>query len=347
MKQLIVALLFAVAIPSSAVEVTAQGSGATMKAAIQDAKNNALEQVTGAFVVNQSTTDGRSVSSKSAQYSGGVVKKYQMTSSSYDGHVHDVTIVADVDPAKSNGMIVPTEIDLTEKSMQIQEHADRYSNVERIAKALDSRQAAFTTVPPKIEYVPRGEMVEVRVTTGVVLQKKWVDDVKIMSQQAGSPIDVKTSTSDVLWGIGVATAPFSLVGSSMIRTAAQFTANKPTSYIASNCFSRTNAVDVDECYAVGYMFGNVVRNDRFLVVVTLWSGDKLVQELPVAVVNDNQLFALHDDGTRLYFRTSAKERRFHSRGVVWFTDGMAIGRNAFMINAQQLAQVDRMEYALR
>lgn len=347
MKHFIVALLIATSLPALAVEVTAQGSGATMKAAIQDAKNNALEQVTGAFIVNQATTDGRAVSSKSAQYSGGVVKKYQLTSSSFDGRVHKVMIVADVDPAKTNGMIVPTEIDLTEQSFQIQEHADRYANVERIAKVLDDRQSAFAVTKPKIEYVPRGEFVEVRLTVGVTLQQKWVDDVRVMSRQSGSPIDITTSASDVLWGIGVATAPFSLVGSSMIRTAAQFTTQKPKSYIASNCFSRNNSVDVDECYAVGYMMGNVVRKDRFLVVVTLWSGDKLVQELPVAVLNDNALFVLHDDGTRLYFRSSAKERKFHSRGVVWFTDGVAVGRNTFPINAQQLAQVDRMEYALK
>lgn len=347
MKHLIVALLIAASLPALAVEVTAQGSGATMKAAIQDAKNNALEQVTGAFVVNQSTTDGRAVSSKSAQYSGGVVKKYQLTSSSFDGRVHEVMIVADVDPAKTNGIIAPTEIDLTEQSVQIQEHADRYANVEQMAKVLDDRQSAFAVTKPKIEYVPRGEFVEVRLTVGVTLQQKWVDDIRVMSRQSGSPIDITTSASDVLWGVGVATAPFSLVGSSMIRAAAQFTAQKPKSYIASNCFSRNNSVDVDECYAVGYVMGNVVCKDRFLVVVTLWSGDKLIQEMPVAVLNDNALFALHDDGTRLYFRASSKERKFHSRGVVWFTDGVAIGRNTFMINTQHLAQVDRMEYALK
>jgi len=347
MKHFIVALLIATSLPALAVEVTAQGSGATMKAAIRDAKNNALEQVTGVFVVNQSTTDGRAVSSKSVQYSGGVVKKYQLTSSSFDGRVHEVMIVADVDPAKTNGMIVPTEIDLTEQSFQIQEHADRYANVERIAKVLDDRQSAFAVTKPKIEYVPRGEFVEVRLTVGVTLQQKWVDDVRVMSRQSGSPIDITTSASDVLWGIGVATAPFSLVASSMIRTAAQFTTQKPKSYIASNCFSRNNSVDVDECYAVGYMMGNVVHKDQFLVVVTLWSGDKLVQELLVVVPNDNALFARHGDGTRLYFRSSAKERKFHNQGVVWFTDGVAVGRNTFPINAQQLAQVDRMEYALK
>lgn len=347
MKTLITALLVAISLPVLAVEVTAQGSGTNLKSAIQDAKNNALEQVTGAFVVNQSETDGRRVKSKYAQYSGGVVRKYEMVSSTFDGQLYEVTINADVDARKENGMISPIEVDLTKQSQEIQQYADRYENVDRIFRELDSRKSAFVAVEPKIQYLPRGEMTEVRVTTGVKLQPKWVDDVLTMSKQAGSPMDITTSTSDVLWGVGVALAPFNLAGSSIIRSAAQHTTRQPKTYMASNCFSKNRGVDVNECYATGYMMGNVVRNDRFLVMVTLWSGNEQVYEMPVAIINNGTLFAIHDEGSKLYFSASAKERKFQSRGVVWFTDGLAIGTNAFMVNTKLLARVDRMEYILR
>ena len=348
MKLLLVTLTTCLSLTASAVEVTATGVGVTSKRAIADAKNVALEQVTGVSVVHHATSDGRNVQERTAQYSGGVVRKYTVASTHYDGQMYKATIVAEVDPSKDNNIISPTEVDLTQQSQMIQEHADRYENVERIGKALDVRSNAFAVVPPKIEYSPTGEYTTVRVTVGVTLQPKWIDDVRMMSKEAGAPIDVSTSVSDILWGVGTVAAPFSLVGSSIVRSAAQFSTNRqPKSYTASNCFSKNNSKDVDECYAVGYILGNVVRNDRFLVTVTLWSGSQLVQELPVAVLNNNTLYALHDNGTRLYFRTSAKERRFHSRGVVWFTEGVAIGTNTYQINTQKLATVDRMEYNLK
>lgn len=93
--------------------------------------------------------------------------------------------------------------------------------------------------------------------------------------------------------------------------------------------------------------GNVVRNDRFLVTVKLWSNNTLIQEMPVAVLAGGVLFAIHENGSSLYFRSSAKERKFYSKGVVWFTDAIAVGSNEFMIDTRKLAAVDRMEYILR
>lgn len=348
MRFLPVVLTILVAFSAHAVEVTASGVGATEKRAIMDAKNNALEQVTGAFVVNKAVEiDGRQLDDRSTQYSGGVVRKFSVVSSNYTGTEYEVTIVADVDPTKDNNIIEPQEIDVVAQSAKMQEHADRYNNVERIAKALDSQSAAFAVLKPKVEYSPQGEYTDVRVTVGVAFQPKWIDDVRIMSKQSGQPIDVSTQMSDVLWGVGAVAAPFSMLGSSVIRSAAQMSTDRnPKTYTASNCFSKNSTVDVSECYAVGYMMGNVVRSDRFLVNVTMWSGNRKVHELPVAVLNNGTLFALHDVGTKLYFSGSAKERQFQSQGVVWFTDGIAIGTNTFRLNTQTLTNIDRMEYAI-
>lgn len=120
-------------------------------------------------------------------------------------------------------MISSHEIDLTEQSIKLQEAADRYAAVEQMGKVLDDRSKAFAAVKPKLELLPQGEKTLVRVTAGVVLQPKWVDDVKLLSKQSGQPIDVSTRTSDVLWVVGTATAPFSMLGSSIVRSAANWT----------------------------------------------------------------------------------------------------------------------------
>ena len=348
MKTTVAVILFALASACSAVEVQATATGKTFDEAVSVAKSNALAQVTGEFVVSTTTSTNSKYNEDITQYSGGVIRSHKVTSTFNDGQYITVNIVADIDPSKDNNMIVDSGTDVPQSAKQsLIEHMQRSDNINRMSDRLDDPNVAFTIIPGQIKYVPQGKTTNIQMTVGVKLSPKWIDDVKVFSREAGKKIDTDTPMSDVLWGVGTVLAPASMVGSSIIRSAAHLSEKKQEIDAESNCFSVDNQHDVDECYAVGRMFSNVVRTDRYQIIAHLWSGDKVVAQLPIVVINNNQLFVLYDIGTNLYFKNVAKERRFASRGVLWFHNGIAASTITHTVNTNVLSTVDRIEYVMR
>lgn len=347
MIRFVVLLVSLVATSALAVERIGNGVGTTEAAARQNAKQDALSQVTGEFVVNKLTAHNGELDHQQAQYSGGVVRKWTDRSITFDGRLYSVQILADIDPNKNNRMVVVDDAMSEDDRQTIIENHERISNITEFATKLDDYHQAFVAVPGRITYNVRGSTTDVNILLGVKLSPKWVDDVLTLSKEAGKRINTDTPMSDVLWGVGSALAPVHILGASVIRSAAHFVEKPQQVDIESNCFSQNNSRDVDECYALGYMFGNVVRKDRFVVTVRFWSQGDVVAERDVVALNSNQLFVLYDIGTSLYFRYDARERKFMSRGILWFKDGVASGRQSHQIDTNVLATVDQIDYVLR
>ena len=299
------------------------------------------------FCVSKTTAKNDRIDKNTAKYSGGVIRKYDIVDTYPTGNMVTVVIKADVDSSKDN-RIITTDDAMSEDDRQIIiENHERISNVTEFATKLEDYHQAFVAVPGRITYNVRGNTTDVNILLGVKLSPKWVDDVLTLSKEAGKRINTETPVSDVLRGVRSALAPVHIIGASMIRSAAHVVEKPQQVDIESNCFSQTNSRDVDECYAMGYMFGNVVRKDRFVVTVRFWSRGDIVEERDVVAVNSNQLFVLYDIGTSLYFRYDARERKFMSRGVLWFKDGVASGRQSHTIDTNVLATVDQIDYVLR
>lgn len=340
-------ILMLIATPVYAVEVNGIGVGVNEQFALTNAKRNALEQVTGAFVVSKSTASGGSVNTTTSSYSGGSIRSYEIVDTYPTGNMTTVVIRADVDTDKHNELIV-SDGELSDDTKQtIAAVRERTANVAKFAGSLDTRADAFVVAGGKQTYLVKGQTTDVTMAIAVKLSPKWIDDVRVFASKSGTKIDTDIPTSDVLWGLGAALAPAHAMGASLVRTAAHMSEKAPQQTTETSCFSRDNTRDVDSCYAIGYMFGNVVKLDRFVVSVRMWSNNKIVIERNVVVLNNSRLFALYDVGSRLYFSQQARERKFLSRGVVWFTDGTAIGQQTHTVDTATLETVDAIDYVLR
>lgn len=348
MKTTVATILFLLATICSAVEVRVTATGVSFDDAVKNAKREALAHVVGEFVVGEDGVDDGKYHERITQYSGGVVRSYDVIDVVNTGHAVTVTIMANVDPAKNNNMIIESGTTVPPAAKQaLMEHAQRTDNIVTMNNRLNDRASAFTVIAGQIRYLPAGETTNIQLSVGVKLSPKWVDDVLVFSREAGKRINTDTPISDMLWGVGTLLAPVNLAASSVVRSAAHITERKQSVDVMSNCFSVDNQHDVDECYAVGQMMDAVVGRDRFNVTARLWAGDKVVSQLPIVVVNNNQIFVTYDIGTNLYFRNVAKERKFMSRGVLWFKNGIASTTTTHTVNTKLLSMVDRIDYVLR
>lgn len=348
MKTTVAVILLLLANVCSAVEIQTSATGNTCDDAVQNAKAIALARVTGEFVVSKAGLNGDTYDEHTTQYSGGVVRSYKELNVVQGNNRCVVTILANVDPNKDNRVIVDSDVNVPDSARQaLVEHQQRTDNINRMSNRLDNAGDAFAVVPGQIKYVPRGNQTDVLVTVGVRLSPKWIDDVKVFSREAGKKINTDTPISDILWGASAIATPFSLIGGSVIRSAASAMQPKQQVDVESNCFSVDNTRDVDECYALGRMFYSTVQYDRFKIEMRLWSGNRVVESLPLVVVNNNRLFVTYDIGTSLYFTRSAKERKFASRGVLWFTNGLATAAYRHVVNTDTLSMVDRVDFVLR
>lgn len=298
---------------------TASGLGSTADSALMNAKHNALAE-NGEVVVSETSTKNGKVSHTTASYTSGSARVLEQAVEC-DGSVCEATVTVDIDPRKMNAILVGGEQEVVDMTSE----AEKYANIQRMGQHFDNAQSAFVVSGHTIKPSFVNGKVRLTVVAAVRLQPKWIDDVQLWSNQAGTKIDTTMPVSDMLWIAGTLAAPFNLIGSSAVRTVANHTKPKARVYTNTNCFSPNRGVDVDQCYAVGHMMGNVVGKDRWTVNVRLLDASGgVVKDLPVAIQNRDRLFLVHDENSEVRFPTSGKQRKFASRGVVWFTDGVAV-----------------------
>ena len=112
-------------------EVTVTGYGSTFDNALANAKMQALEKVTGTFIISESEYKNKQYKETIDQYNGGIINKYDIVSSSKKSTGYEVTIVADVDRKKDNRMKVnkPVALDVQQQDYKEKEKVfDRLDN---------------------------------------------------------------------------------------------------------------------------------------------------------------------------------------------------------------------------
>lgn len=298
---------------------TASGLGSTADSALINAKHNALAEH-GEVIVSEISAKNGKMSQSIASYTSGAARvldqSVECTSS-----VCEATVTVDIDPRKLNAVIAGGEQEVADVAAE----AEKYANIQQMGQYFDNVQSAFVVSGHTIKPSFVNGKVRLAVTVAVRLQPRWLNDVRLWSEQAGTAIDTSMPISDVLWIAGTLAAPVNLVGPSVIRTVANHAKPKARVYTNTNCFSLNRGVDVDQCYAVGHMMGNIVGKDRWNVNVRLLDASgNVIKDLPVAIQNRDRLFLVHDENLEVRFPTSGKQRKFASRGVVWFTDGLAV-----------------------
>ena len=105
MKKLVIAMMLASSV-AIADEVTVTGYGNTFDNALANAKLQALEKVTGTFIISESEYKDKQFKETIDQYNGGIITKYDIISSNKHQTGYEVTITADVDRKKDNRLKV-------------------------------------------------------------------------------------------------------------------------------------------------------------------------------------------------------------------------------------------------
>lgn len=345
MKITPILILLALSINASAdvVSVTADACGSDKSSALQQAKQHALQQVTGSSVVSTTTLTNSKIDENVIEYSGGKIHHYDVIDHYTDGDLTCVTIQANVDTNKRNDVIV-SEDDVVDSSFIKSQH-EYTKNAQNAFERLNDYKVAFGVVHTPVTFKVIGDYTEINVDVGIMYQPKWVSDIKNIASDYGEPIDISTKLSDSLWLVGTALAPVSLSGAALIRTAGQLTTKHTQHHEYSLCFSTIVGYDVNQCVEAPTMLNNIAQS-VYHVMMTFWSGDKEVLKLDVVVQNNNNLHILYDQTSRIYFNKSAKQRQFASRGMVIVANGQARVHYQDRVKTEQLLAVDRVTFSM-
>lgn len=158
-------------------EVVVTGYGNTCRAALANAKNLAIEKVTGTFVMGESSTDGHTYREDIVQYNGGILKSYTVLDTTIQNGCN-VTIHADVDEKKNN-RVRRNRID------PINADYDEYEQRKRVVGNLDNISKAVYAYVTDVYVSHKNGYIVVNAKVHLGLQEKWVSDLKSLTVVIG------------------------------------------------------------------------------------------------------------------------------------------------------------------
>lgn len=212
--------------------------------------------------------------------------------------------------------------------------------------SLDDPSQAFAVQIQRISIANRGEASDVTVEATIVFSPKWVDDVRTLARAIGRPVDTGGAWQEALWGLAALTAVVNPALPGHFFSVARHT-QKPSKsaqeYMA--CFSRTNQWDVDECFEILHPLLRTTGDRRLRLRGTVWLGDVARPLEPFVIDCQHQLFITVQDGQKLYFRSSARERRFSNPGVLLFERGIMPFSYSFTAPTSTVKRMTRIELA--
>lgn len=159
--------------------VIAQGYGKTQEIAIEQAKRNAVEVVTGAWISSEESLEDNKFSSKTSSFTTGVIESYQIlqATSSY------VEIRATVVDRKDEELQVANNTLTLEEQGEIKQLRKNTSELEASLEELDNvtRSLEFLVTNLKVEKTGR----EITITGHLKFKDKWKAQYKGLVQKAG------------------------------------------------------------------------------------------------------------------------------------------------------------------
>ena len=202
---------------------------------------------------------------------------------------------------------------------------NEFERTAKIVAALDDPAQAFVIRVTKVNYVNRGPLTDVEINAQISISPKWYDDVKTMAKAIGRKVDLGSNWADGLWGIPALSAIANPMIPGTINHLARAAEGKvQPSHEYAACFGRLIGRDVDEYYEIRHRLPYVTGPERLKVEIFLVKGDQeeVAGWYPVNI--KNELFVEVGEGRNLYFRVSAKERRFENPSVLFFERSMML-----------------------
>ena len=267
MKTLVAGLTL-IASTSFAAQVTVDGFGNTCDAALQNAKQLAVEKVTGTFIAGKSSTDGNTYSEDIVQYNGGVITSYQVKETvTKDGCY--VNLTANVEEKKDNRVVL--------NSSEFSTDYKEYNKRKKVVNALDNPSSAMYATASNVRVVHKDGYVVVDADITLGLQPKWISDVKSFS----TLLNEEGNVSNDLYS----RAHASVVGSVMERS---MPAAVVLAIIGEESPPQTNenmmvCFDGRDCMNIGADFGRMQMVPKLSIV----GNNKVVYE---RLLFDNKLF---------------------------------------------------------
>lgn len=269
MKRIAIALMFASSM-ALAEEVTVTGYGSTFDNALANAKVQALEKVTGTFIISESEYKNKQYKETIDQYNGGIINKYDIVSSSKKSTGYEVTIVADVDRKKDNRMKV-------NKPVALDVHQQDYKEKEKVFDRLDNFSKAVAIQISQPTYNVGRNSTTVNFNVAMSFQPKWVSDMKSFAKVIDDEGKTSSNAYSTVHGSIVATLmtwnPFAAVAVAEVGKPKQAERSDDTMV----CFATTKSSSAT-CQSIGVDFRNIHATPRLVVYgnvngkeVELWS----------------------------------------------------------------------------
>lgn len=238
-------------------EVTVTGYGSTFDNALANAKMQALEKVTGTFIISESEYKNKQYKETVDQYNGGIINKYDIVSSSKKSSGYEVTIVADVDRKKDNRMKVNKPVELNAQQQD-------YKEKEKVFDRLDDFSKAVSIQTSHLTYNVGRNNTTINLNVILSFQPKWVSDVKSFAKV----IDEEGKTSSNIYPTIHGSVVASLMSLNPFAAVAVAEVGKPKQAERSDdmmvCFAENKRSSIS-CKSIGVDFRNMHATPRLVV----------------------------------------------------------------------------------
>lgn len=158
-------------------QVVVTGYGKTCDSALMSAKVQAVEKVTGTFILGESSTDGDSYREDIAQYNGGILNSYEVLDTRIKNGCY-VKIRADIDEKKNNTLVV-------QRPSNLNTDYNEYDLRERVVRNLDNVSKAVYATITNVQVTHKSGYVVVNADVTLGLQQKWISDLKSLTKVIG------------------------------------------------------------------------------------------------------------------------------------------------------------------
>lgn len=337
MRKLLIPLaLMSIGIANAAT-VTSTGCGATYESALQNAKTQAVEQVTGTWMNGERTLRDDRLSERTAEYNGGVIKKYTVDASNKDNDQTCVTITANVDKVKDNRMSTNSTDIPPELRQNLTEKHEKFQQAANAVDMLNSKNKAFAVNVEKVDYSNVGNTTRVTVIGVISYTPKWKSDVESLARtvdQTGGP--KSNAVPHTAFGVAGGVAAMNPVAGAAIGLFIRPDApkNNPEPML---CFADKFNDNPDNCYFVGEGFGTFNRPTQ--VAILDQTGAKLSQWS----LGDTKLYQNMYPGQSKYGLFGYK-KTYENPTLVLYLDEQVKMKFTFDVPSQYLASVEKLNF---
>lgn len=335
MKYLLIVLLF-VASVASAKEVTVTGYGSTYDSALANAKMQALESVTGTFIISEKEYKNEKYNDSAKQYNGGVIKSFRVLEYRQVNSGVEVTIVADVVEKKDNRLVGKNE---QEFNIEFGEHEQRRDVVDKLDDV--SRMIGFSVSRPSYEVDRQSSVITLNIE--MQLQPKWVSDLQAFTSVIDEKGKTRSNTyASVHAGFVNALLSFNPLTAAVIGTA---TAPSQPEYSEQNmiCFASSRGSFMD-CKNLGVTFVNIPKYPKLVVEVVANGVTYRAYETEVEMKLYEYVYP-GDQRSHKFFKNYRET--FHQPAWMIYTEQKQTQRVQFRLDNQLAKNVEKVRVYLR